>query len=79
MQHEKNEEARVFESVHFWRSISSKKKVNPTNNAWQSEKQMSLWIKNKINYVRQHYLSLLIHKTTYFDQSVGHLQVYKAD
>ena len=34
---------------------------------------------NKINYVRQHYLFLLIHKATWFDPSVGHLQAYIAD
>ena len=29
---------------------------------------------NKINYICQHYLSLLIHKATCFDPTVGHLQ-----
>jgi len=34
---------------------------------------------NEINYIRQHYLSLVIHKATCFDLSVGHLQVYIAE
>jgi hypothetical protein len=42
MQHKKNKETRIFESVHFRRFVSSKINVTPTNNVWQSEKQMSL-------------------------------------
>ena len=38
MQHKRNKESSVSDSVHFWRSISSENNVTPTNNVWQSEK-----------------------------------------
>jgi len=37
------------------------------------------WMYNKINYIHQHYLFLIIHKAICFDPSVGHLQTYVAD